>query len=570
MLTHFTKTGRYLSFWSLIILLFTTLPVMAQQGVMAADAGTSARLSAGIDAALKAGRVGKASFYDAPGMRAFYTAHGGEPVWVEPNSRSQDRAESILEVLEDSWTQGLNPENYRVVRLRELLDDPLQMNGYELELLLSDAMVRYGRDLTGMRVDPRSIGQKSSYWRQPLRGQEILDYVSSQSRVDAALHQLEPQSAVYEALRDELVRLLRQTDDEDFAPIKMKGTLYPGEENKAVPDIRRRLGLSGSSAAYDDRTARKVMEFQREHGLEPDGVLGPQTVNALNTSLQDKIDQVLVNLERLRWSPDEKPERYVLVNIPAARLWAVEDGRTKLEMPVIVGKEKRKTVSFKASITGIRFNPTWTVPTTIKREDMLPKLQEDPAYLSKRGIELRRGKESIDPTSIDWSSVTSKDLNEMQMVQEPGRNNPLGRIRVIMPNPYDIYLHDTNDQTLFNRANRTLSSGCIRVSDPYALADFIMDKNNWWSHAERDAILASGHLTELNAKNPIPVYILYQTMWKDDRGRLVYGYDIYGEDRTLLRELKKIDGIFIPDFTKTGDESSRKTGKNIVKSRYNP
>lgn len=520
-------------------------------------------IKTGITQALEAGRLGNQKFYDTPGMKAFYEARDYESVWLESSFLRQKKSEMLLKAFEESWQHGLNPENYHVSEIKRVMKEVKGAERFQLDLLLSDALVRYGRDLSGMRVNPRSIGQRSKYWRQPLRAIDILDHVANNSSTQAALEGLAPQGKLYRSLQKELVRLYKTPDtNPDLQNIRINGFLKPGSSHKAVLKIRERMGFNPSNAMegayfYDDQLAKAVMSFQKAHGLTPDGIVGRHTIKLMNMTRDDRINQVLVNLERLRWVEPNKPDRYIMVNVPAAILWAVENNKVKLEMPVVVGREKRPTNIFTTQITGIRFNPTWTVPPTIKRDDYLPKLQEDPYYLSDRGIELMDGKMTVDPGLVDWNNKTWSEVNDMRMVQGSGANNPLGLVRMIMDNPFNIYLHDTPTKSYFKRANRALSSGCIRMQDAQAVADFVLARNEGWSEARREKIIAKGRMAEVRAQEPLPVYILYQTVWLGDRGQIVYGPDIYAHDRKLLKVLTNMDGVVFPaeDQTKTAQLS---------------
>jgi murein L,D-transpeptidase YcbB/YkuD len=501
--------------------------------------------------ALESPTLDEITMVDHPSVKAFYEAREHEAAWVESGFLRERKAEGIVTVLEDSWRHGLNPDDYHVAYLRDLMETAKGADQYKLDLLLSDALVRYGRDLTGMRVNPKSIGQRSKYWRQPLRGIDVLDYVSNAEDPKSALKKLAPQGKLYKTLQKELLRLYNTNKKPDINPVRINGLLKPGQVRNSVRDVRARMGFKAEDApqgvnTYDDDLAQAVMAFQKAHGLKPDGIIGPHTVKLMNITRQDKIDQILVNLERLRWVEPDKPDRYVMVNVPSATLWAVEDNEVKLEMPVVVGREKRPTKIFSTMITGIRLNPTWTVPPTIKKDDYLPKLREDPYYLSDRGIELMDGDMTIDPGMIDWEEATWADVNQMRMVQGSGQRNPLGLYRVLMNNPYNIYLHDTPSKSLFRLDNRALSSGCVRMQDAEAFTNFVLSRNQNWSKERKGRLLERGKQIDIRADDPLPVYILYQTIWLGDRGQLVYGHDIYGQDKTLLNVLKKEDAIIEP------------------------
>jgi len=518
--------------------------------------------------ALEEGQVEGQRFRDKLGMKAFYEARGYEEAWLQSSFLGQPKANKILKVLEEAWRHGLNPQNYHVDEIRTLMDRNDQKENFKLDLVLSDALVRYGQDLSGMRVNPKSIGQSAKYWRTPLHAEDILRHVADTTDTNAALYGLAPQGKLYKTLQSELERLYKiNASENQYDPIRVKGILRPGSSNKSILAIRKRMGFAADDSFegvyyYDDQLAQSVMAFQKAHGLTPDGIIGPHTVKLMNMTSEDSINQILVNLERLRWVEPEKPSRYVMVNVPSAMLWAIEDNQVELEMPVVVGREKRPTNIFSTNITGIRFNPRWTVPPTIKRDDYLPKLREDPYYLTDRGIELvDKDNMTVDPGLVDWNQATWSDVNNMRMVQGSGSANPLGLVRVIMENPYNIYLHDTPSKSYFKRTDRALSSGCIRMSEPQKLADFVLSHNNGWSEDRKNQILANGRQTDIRADEPLPVYILYQTVWLGDNGQIVYGHDIYGHDAKLLKELKNINGVAIPAM-----DSGVKTAKSSINS----
>lgn len=502
--------------------------------------------------ALTEGSVAGVKFRDVVGMREFYEANGFAPLWLNRNGSPNNDAKAVLGSLETAWTHGLNPLTYHVNKLRPVIEEGKVMNSHDLELILSDAVIRYGRDLTGMRVTPASVGQTQYYWQPSMKGVDILSWAAkNKGGVQSSLDRLAPQGQLYKKLREALVATLAAPEEKPRAAVRIDGLLRPGSHHAAIPSIREHLGVKTVPPQgrdyYDDALARRVMEFQSEHGFAPDGIIGPSTQKILNQSRTAKITQLVANLERQRWMDRTKPDKYVMVNIPSATLWAVEKGRTPLQMKVIVGKENRPTNSFKTTITGVRFNPTWTVPPTIKREDYLPKLVEDPEYLTKRGIEIRYDGQTVDPATVDWSQVPWEEARNLTMVQQSGPTNPLGRIRILMPNNYNIYLHDTNDRTAFSRNARTLSSGCIRVEKPEELANFILAENENWSTAAMQAEFDKAKMRDIRAANPIPVYLVYNTIWEMDGGKLIYGYDLYSLDDQLMGAIGAINGFKPPE-----------------------
>ena len=500
--------------------------------------------------AMLAGKLETKDFYDSEKLQAFYEQRGMKPVWIRGVGQFQPRVDAVIGILENSWTHGLNPAQYRITEIRDHMKSLNMDNRLAADLIISDAVIRYSRDLTGMRGQNKSGDRKLTYWREPLDTPQILQMVSDAANPIEKLRALEPSHNLYQALRAELMRLVAQPSDADFKPLAINTPLKPDKSYPQIPAIRARMGLPPAAKevenVYDEALAVEVMKLQRAYGLETNGVIAGRTLAQINMTNEAKIWQILANMERLRWISPGRPDKYVLVNIPSATLWAVEKGETRLEMPVIIGKTARPTYSFKAEITGVRFNPNWTVPPTIKNQDFLPMLQQDPEALIKRGITIRYQGRDIDPTKVDWSTVTPKHLSQVKMIQNPGDENPLGKVRVIMENPYNIYLHDTNHREMFDKDERALSSGCIRVSEPEKLADFILNRNEDWTWARMEKMIDSGKMRDIPTKESLPVFVTYQTVWLDSEGRLVYGTDVYGQDAKLAEMLKKSGSVHLP------------------------
>lgn len=488
-------------------------------------------------------------------IEAFYQGRGMRTIWLRGSTKFQPRARATLQILQNSWTQGLNPDNYHVPRLIELATHE-NMNRQEFDMLLSDGVVRYARDLTGMRGSHTPNDRADKYWRQPMAAQDVIDKIVDAGDPVRELQNLEPTGKLYQALRRELIALSAQAGSDKT--VKLPAGFKPGRTHEGVAALREKLGSTTPVANpqfYDDDLAAQVMTLQRRNGQQADGVLRADTLAAINQPVEGKMMQIIANMERLRWMDQGRPERYVLVNIPSASLWAVDDGKVQLEMPVIVGKTARPTYSFKTDITGVRFNPNWTVPPTIKNKDFLPMLQQNPAALAERGIRITYKGQLVDPTKVNWGTVTPRDLSQVKMIQNPGDDNPLGKVRVIMENPYNIYLHDTNHREMFDQSERNLSSGCIRVQQPEKLADFILKNNDGWSEAGMDKMISSGRMRDVKSEHTTPVYITYQTIWLDSEGKLIYGKDVYGQDAKLGEILKKAKGIHIPSGDKNEEIS---------------
>lgn len=530
--------------------------------------------------ALGDGGVNSISFYDTQAMKEFYKSLDHQTYWMQGDDVISD-ADQVFDILQTSWTHGLNPDHYHVKELSNLLARDSVSDKARLELLLTDAAVRYVRDVSGMRIDPASINQKAEYWQQPTAIEDIYKGLL-QSRAPAEfIKSHEPQGSLYSALRKELVTLSKASGDYDHVlPLRFDTNYFkPRESHEAVKKLRIRLGnthdpAQGPENYYDDQLAAAVMKLQKTHGLDADGILGPQTLDVLNNSRTEKKKQIVANLERMRWLERDKPDRYLLVNIASQTLWGVDDGKVALEMPVIVGSPYRRTKSFKTEVQGVRFNPDWNVPLSIKMRDFLPKLKEGgPDYLDYKGIEVIRGygnkAVTLDPYAINWSSIGWSDMSKLRMVQTPGNHNALGRYRILMPNQYNIYLHDTNHPELFDRNQRTLSSGCIRLSDPEAVAKFVLNKNNNFNDYIMNNILATVRTTEVQASAKMPIYIIYQSIWLNDKNELVYGADVYKRDKELLEVLEAMNGYKLPEGSGNASYASIDEPRTLASNNYN-
>lgn len=505
--------------------------------------------------ALEQGGVGKARLINKDALKEFYAARHNQPYWMS-ESGLYSRADRMAKAVEEAWTHGLNPYAYHHHEIVDLMDEEDMKSRAQLELLLSDAFVRYTRDLSGKRVDGRVMNLREQDWKQRVSPKFSLDFLASASGdFDDVLSQIEPQGQTYKMLRKELISLVNQGADprESLLPISFSGILKPGNAHGAVPKLRAYFDMPEprfDPSYYDDRLAGAIVALQNANGLKPDGVVGPNTLEVINRTTQRKIEQLVVNLERLRWAWPNTESKYVIVNIPSATLWAIKDDMVAFEMPVIVGKASRQTQIFHTKITGLRINPDWTVPPTIKKVDLLPKIKADPGYFDNTGMSLIQGYGSeavyIDPHSVDWENISWRELNAMRMVQTPGDNNPLGRYRVLMPNEFNIYLHDTNHPEQFNAPDRALSSGCVRMKEPHKMALFLLEEARQWDEPRLNKTLESYRKTDVAIDHQIPVSLFYYTVWAGENGDIIYGSDIYNYDRKLFSALASLDGVYIP------------------------
>lgn len=312
--------------------------------------------------------------------------------------------------------------------------------------------------------------------------------------------------------------------------------LKPGMRDPRLAAIRRRLAITGdlprsymSGAYYDSGLELAVRRFQERHGLAGDGVVGPATIEALNTPVEALIDQISANIARWRQSAPRLGERYVLVNIPAFELEVIEDGATVMRMEVVAGRAERPTPIFSDRIDYIEFQPYWNVPESIVRRDLVPEFISNPSYAADNKFEVVRQGQVSDAAMVDWTVYQGASV-PFNIRQAPGPTNALGRVKFMLPNRYNVYLHDTPAQYLFLRSERAYSSGCVRLEHPREFAQYLLGDNADWPATRIDAALDGDRTLQVPLARPIPVHFIYMTAWADRQGNVQFRKDVYGRD----------------------------------------
>lgn len=333
---------------------------------------------------------------------------------------------------------------------------------------------------------------------------------------------------------------LRLGDSDSRVPILRRvlaatGDL-PARDQSGFASVKAGLVEGGDSARtdqFDPLLDRAVRAFQDRHGLEVDGVVGPRTRAALNVGVDRRIAQIRANLERVR-SLATPEARYVLVNAGGQTVTLIEDGAAVLSMRAIVGLPSRQTPDLSSRITTIEFNPFWNVPDRIALLDILPKVKRDPGYLAERKIRVFSGwndqERILDPDAIDWSRLGQGNL-PYRLRQDPGPRNALGRIKFTFPNRHGVFMHDTPDRHLFDRPMRNFSSGCIRIEQPVELATALLAADQRWTRSEIEAAIDTGETRKVELREPVPIHLVYVTVWLDRLGRVQLRDDVYGRLR---------------------------------------
>ncbi len=324
-------------------------------------------------------------------------------------------------------------------------------------------------------------------------------------------------------------------------------TIRPDAEDPRLATLARRLLVSGdisdadmpvSTSEYNETLQNAVRRFQARHGLEADALVGRATLRSLNVTIQQRIDQIRVNLERLRWHLDTESHDLILVNIPAFKAYVIRDGEIVWTTNVIVGDPENKTPVFHSMLKSVVFNPTWTVPHSIASKEMLPKIKRDPSFFRRGNYELfDRAGNPVDSSSVDWSAVERRTF-PFTLVQQPGPANQLGQIKFMIPNDYSVCMHDTPEKSLFDSAARAFSHGCIRIEEPLGLAEVLLGSENW-TRKQVDSQVESRETRSIVLAEPLPVHVVYWTAEVDDLGVMHFYDDIYEWDATVLERLDK-------------------------------
>jgi murein L,D-transpeptidase YcbB/YkuD len=314
-------------------------------------------------------------------------------------------------------------------------------------------------------------------------------------------------------------------------------TLHPGETDRRVPALARILSLTGDLAApeaaapeiYTAGLSEAVRRFQRRHGLNPDAVIGRNTSAALAVSAADRARTLERNLDRLHALQRRLPPYAIVVNIPAFALTILSNGRAEWQTRVIVGRPSWRTPSFESAITRIELNPYWNVPPSIARRELVPKIAADPGYLARHDMKVLSGfgDAAVEPDSVDWRRFGASGY---RLRQDPGPANPLGQVKFNLPNPYNVYLHDTPTKGLFDREMRALSHGCVRVENAMELAARFLRAEPGWSEERLAAEVATGRNIQIPLTRSIPVALVYVTAWVDPQGTVQFRPDLYGRD----------------------------------------
>jgi murein L,D-transpeptidase YcbB/YkuD len=476
----------------------------------------------------------------------FYASRNHEPVWT-----SEARIGELFQLLATADRHGLDPGDYYLPQLRALrqqyqLDhDPAL--GAALDLLLTESLVRFGYHQRFGKVYPARMEPTWNFSRQFRPGREplsALQAVIAAPSLQAYVESWIERSPLYRDLQKALMDYRNIAEAGGWPVIQPGPVLREGDRDVRVPALRRHLLIAGdlpptadtADEQFDAALAEGVRLFQERHALAADAVVGAATLAAMNVPVESRIDQLRLSLERARWVADDTAGEVVVVNIAGSEVFAMRNGERFWARRAVVGRVNRQTPVFRGAMTWLELNPTWTVPPTILREDVLPRLRRDPGYLAEHELSVidARGR-AVDPLTIDWQRVGNRPPWTFR--QAPGPKNSLGRIKFMFPNPHAVFLHDTPARELFERTRRLLSSGCVRIEDPLSLAEIVLADPARWNRQTLQAAIDTGKTQRVNLPRPWPVLMLYWTAELDAAGRVRFLPDVYDRDPALLAAL---------------------------------
>ena len=445
---------------------------------------------------------------------AAHAANENRPLWIEGKDWSA-AAKTLVHRLEKAGEDGLRPTDYPL----PVFEASDKASLAEADLKLSALAVLYARDARGARIDPRRLSKLITPKLYIPSATEVLSELAASPDAGAALAAYNPPHEGYRRLRAKLAELREHIDDTPLVRIPAGPAPRLGARDERVPLIRARLGLSPiEEPVFDRSTATALADFQKKSGLRADGILTERTIAALGMPVRARGEQdIVAQMERWRWLPPDLGAAHIWVNIPEFRMRVYRDGAVVHEARTIVGKPTSATPVFSHVMDHLVVNPSWYIPPSILKKEILPGLAADPDYAAKRGYVVTRGRNG-----------------NISVRQPPGERNALGWVKFMFPNDHAVYLHDTPNRRLFAGESRALSHGCVRVDNPFALADQVLGPE--WTQARLKGLIGKGERT-IRLTDPIQVHLVYNTHVVDASGRLTTYNDLYGFHRLVRQAL---------------------------------
>ncbi|PKP24279.1 MAG: peptidoglycan-binding protein [Bacteroidetes bacterium HGW-Bacteroidetes-2] len=467
----------------------------------------------------------------------FYKANDNKTFWISDYSR--DKLLTIFKTVEE---EGLFKKDFDIEKILIAEDSIKNLSDRDLiayDYLLTQNLIKYLHKVAHGSLNPKALYTDWDLKENQIDYSALLLNFLKKDGFEKAIKEVQPKHIVYHKLKQAL-KIIENFPTDTFTPIKIDGKIVLNDTIKSLVDIKQRLiywkdlkPQDSLTPVYDEQTELAIKVFQMRHGLAPDGVIGFGTVNALNYSKEKRKEQIIANMERWRWYPREFEEEYIILNIPDYTLHTIKKSDTTRTHKVIVGKAARKTPILQSKISRLIFNPTWTVPPTIQKNDIIPAVAKNRSYLAEKRITVYDANGKV-VTAEDWDA---KKANSYRYVQSSGSSNALGLVKIMFPNRFLVYLHDTNSRSFFERETRSLSSGCVRVQNPFELSEYILDDTINWNLEKINELVQRGKTREVAVKKDIYVHFLYWTAWSD-KGSLQFRDDFYNLDASLYASLR--------------------------------
>jgi len=473
---------------------------------------------------------------------AFYKERDYKPIWT--SNADRQRRKAFLAAIARAGDHGLPTARYDAKQLRKEFGGIKSAKARGLlEVTTTQRFLQYARDLQSGVLEPRRI-DKNMTLKPPRRDRLKTLRAFVKSSPTSFLKSLVPTHPDYARLLKEKVRMEKVIARGGWGPTVQAKKLKIGSSGPAVVALRGRLtrmgyAKLGISPTYNETLAASVKKFQGNHGLNADGVAGAGTIRAINVSASNRLVQVVIGLERLRWLNKPLGKRYIMVNEADFRATVYDHGKPTMVTRVVLGQAGRwRTPEFEKAMTHMIINPSWYVPASIKETEYLPMLKKDPGAAARNGLVMTdEFGQDVNPARVDFSQYGVGNF-PFEMRQPPGPGNALGTVKFLFPNRHAIYLHDTPSKSLFARDVRSYSHGCVRVQKFRELAYTLLAKQSSNPKALFENTLATGEETRIDLVEPVPIYLVYRTAWVTPQGRANYRHDNYRVDGKVFRALQ--------------------------------
>jgi murein L,D-transpeptidase YcbB/YkuD len=490
------------------------------------------------------------------------------PVWIDENYISSFSKELFRQITQDKTLDKTSKLYQDTLHLERKAQDIYSSNGtlyqkVELEFKISQLYKRYADyalygSINWGAFQDRLYNLKAQgiyagwvTYRPKFGPLSLMETAALSGSLSELFAQALPKEYHYKELQTSLIQYLEMQKNGGWPIVPFKGVLKPGESHDVVPYLRERLRITGDYGRcnskednrYDSCLKEAVVHFQKRHGLEDEGIIGTKTMAALNVPIEKRIEQIRLNLDRIKWLHERNAKRHIIINIPAFTLFFEEDRALRLQMKVITGTRKNPTPVFSNTVQTIVLNPHWNVPKSIIQKEMIPKIFKDPNAMAKEKIEIYAGwgqnAQKVSAGSVDWGKYRYSKTVPYRFAQTPGYHNALGKVKFLFPNQFSVYMHDTPTKNLFNQNVRAFSHGCIRLGKPFELLETFSTFNDNVDFEKAQERLKSTKKEFLTLTEKVPVDVVYLTAYVDYDGVLQFRNDIYGYDKMQLQSYRK-------------------------------